>query len=71
MLANNVKAEMARYGLTMEKVAAELCMSTVSLSNKTNGKTGWSLHEAKMLVDYFNSLGSNCTIEVLFYNKAS
>ena len=67
-MVSNIKAEMARYGLTADKVAPVLEMSTVSLSNKMTGKTGWSLHEAKTLVDYFNSLGSNYTIETLFYS---
>ena len=70
-MVSNIKAEVARYGLTLEKVAAELGMSTVSLSNKINGKAPWSLHEAKTLVEFFNSQGSSYTIETLFYPQAS
>ena len=66
-MVSNIKAEIARYDLTLEKVAPELKMSAVSLCNKINGKAGWSLHEAKMLVDFFNFLGSDYTIDSLFY----
>lgn len=68
---SNIKAEMARYKLTAEKVAPVLGMSTVSLSNKMTGKTGFSLHEAKLLTDYFNSLGCSYSINSLFYPEAS
>lgn len=66
-MISNIKAEMARYSLTMEKVAAELGMSTVSLSNKLHGRTAWLLPEAKKLVDVFNCRGSHYTIESLFF----
>ena len=66
-MLSNIKAEIARYNLTMEKVAAELGISTVSFSNKLHGKTPWLLHEAKKLVQIFNSFGSCYTIETLFF----
>ena len=66
-MLGNIKAEIARYGLTMDKVAAELEMSTVSFSNKVHGKTPWLLDEAKKLVRIFNSYGSCYTIESLFF----
>jgi len=66
-MLSNIKAEIARYGLTMDKCAAELGMSTVSFSNKLHGKAPWMLHEAKKLVDFFNARGSCYTIETLFF----
>lgn len=65
----NIRAEMARYDLTNDKLAEITSVSTVSISNKLNGRRPWTLAEAKMLVDYFNALGGKHTIESLFYNK--
>ena len=67
----NIRAEMARHELTVEKVAKVLKVSAVSVSNKLNGKRPWALDEAKTLVDYLNSLGGNHTIESLFYDNLS
>jgi antitoxin component HigA of HigAB toxin-antitoxin module len=64
----NIRAEMVRHGLTAKYVAKELGISAVSVSHKLNGKRQWTLPEAKKIVDYFNSLGGNHTIESLFFN---
>ena len=63
----NIRAEMARYRITIEQLAGLLGISGVSVSNKLNGKTSWTLAEAKRLVDIFNSKGSNYTVESLFF----
>ncbi len=67
-MSRNVRAEMARHGLTAENLADVLGISAVSVSNKLNGKRPWSLAEAKRVVDHFNSLGGNFTIEALFFD---
>lgn len=64
----NVRAEMVRYGLTAEDLAAWLSISTVSVSNKLNNKRPWTLPEAKTIVDRLNKLGANLTIESLFFD---
>ena len=67
----NIRAEMARYRLTVGKLADLLDISAVSVSNKLNNKTSWTLAEAKKLVDIFNERGSDYTVESLFFTKPS
>ena len=67
----NIRAEMARYSLTIEHLAKLLGISAMSVSNKLNQKTPWGLAEAKKLVDIFNSRGSNYTLDSLFFTEPS
>lgn len=63
----NIKIELVRHNKTIKELAKSIGLSVVAMSNKINGKTPFTLREAKALVDYFNSLGSNHTIGSLFY----
>ena len=63
---SNIRAELARNGLTIEQVAKEMGISTASLSYRLNDHKRFWLDEAKHLVDIFNSRGGNYTIEELF-----
>ncbi|MDD5476302.1 MAG: helix-turn-helix transcriptional regulator [Syntrophales bacterium] len=65
----NIRAEMVRHGLTIEKMAKVMKASTVTVSKKLNGRRPWTLAEAKMMVDFFNSMGGDHTIESLFYGN--
>lgn len=65
----NIKAELARYDMTIECLAKEVGISTVSMSNKINGKSTWSLAEAKRIVDIFNAKGSSYTVDTMFFDE--
>jgi len=65
----NIKAELARYDMTIECLAKEVGISTVSMSNKINGKSTWSLAEAKCVVDIFNAKGSSYTVDSMFFDE--
>jgi plasmid maintenance system antidote protein VapI len=69
--SRNVRAEMVRHNIKAADLSKVLDISTVSVSNKLTGKTSWTLAEAKRIVDLFNSLGSNYTVESLFFTGAS
>lgn len=66
-----IKIEMIKHDLNMEKLAKVLNISTASVSNKMSKKTQWKLAEAKKLVDFFNSKGSDLTVESLFFSEKS
>lgn len=66
MTNRNVRAMKAKYNLTNQSLAEELKMSTSTFSERLTGKQEWALHQAKQLVDIFNSHGENYTIESLF-----
>jgi antitoxin component HigA of HigAB toxin-antitoxin module len=65
---NNLKAEMARYGVRLETLASEIGIGITSASHKMNGKKTWTLVEAKKIRDYFNGLAGEQkhTIDSLF-----
>ncbi len=69
--ANNIKAELARYGLKYEDLAAELQLSIVTIGHKLSGKSPWFLHEAAQVVNYFNSMGGQHTVESLFFDRVA
>lgn len=72
MTSNNVRAEMARYGLTGGDVAKALNLTRNTVSRKLQGKREWTVLEGLNLVDLFNSMGANITLDDLFgENKAA
>ena len=61
----NLKAEMARQGITLVKIAEDLQLSYESIRNKFNGKTEFLRSEMlKIRNTYFPS----CTLDYLFAN---
>lgn len=67
MKKNVLRGEMAKYGLTVADMAKELGVSHATMSNKLNGKTDFTLTEAKQIVRFFNSKGENHTLESMFF----
>jgi transcriptional regulator with XRE-family HTH domain len=63
---NNIRAEMARYGLTGNDVAKALRLNRGSVSMRLTGKRAWTILEGHALVELFNSLGANITLDDLF-----
>ena len=59
----NVKAEIARKGITLEVIAKALGITLTTLSLKMNGKYQFTLKEAKKIK---NVLGVDIPLEVLF-----
>lgn len=59
----NVKAEIARRGLTLEKISGIMGISISTLSGKLNGKYPFSLNEAKTVKTI---LGVDMPLEELF-----
>lgn len=59
----NVRAEMARQGLTLESLARELDITIGTLSQKLNGKYSFTLKEAKKVKE---KLRVDIPLEVLF-----
>lgn len=49
--ANELKAEMAREGLTIKRLAEALVMHPATLSNKINGKTEFGCDEMMKIGD--------------------
>ena len=66
----NIKAEMARYGLSGTSIADSLGISMSSFSLKVNGKRDWTVSEAVKLVSLFSELsGSEVSMDYLFLNR--
>ncbi len=65
---NNLRAEMARYGITLEILSGELGLTKASISHKMTGKKSWTLVEAIKIRDYFNDLAGEQrhTVDNLF-----
>lgn len=62
----NLKAEMARQGITLLKVSEDLQLSYESVRNKFNGKTEFLRSEMLRIRDmYF----PDCTLDYLFANQ--
>lgn len=59
----NVRAEMARQGLTLEPIARELNITVPTLSQKFTGKYPITLNEAKKVKSV---LKTDLPLEVLF-----
>lgn len=64
---NNVRGEMARFGLKIDDMSKMLDVSYPTFANKLNGHRDWKLTEAKVLVDIFNEQGADYTIDTLFF----
>jgi len=66
MVGSNLKAEMARRGLTVREMARMLGITPNTFSTKINGKRPWLLEEAMCIVDILNKDNGNFTVEELF-----
>ena len=62
----NLRAEMARYGISTEELAQAIGISRQALSSKMNGKTRFMLEEVRAVRDYINGKGGNFTADELF-----
>lgn len=61
VMFSTIKAEMARKGLTREKLAKMLKISGVSVWHKMTGQRQWKKNEIDIMMKYFNK-----TYEQLF-----
>jgi DNA-binding XRE family transcriptional regulator len=68
-LYDALRAERARHRISLKDLAKVLGISITAMNNRIAGKADWRLTEAKKTVDYFNSKGSNVTIEDLFFKE--
>ncbi len=66
MRPNTLKGEMARYGVTVARMAAELGVTPATVRLKLNGKTDFTLTEARKILAIFRQLGRAYTAEELF-----
>jgi len=57
----NLKAEMARRGVTVQDLAELTGVTTVTIRNKLSGKSKWTIDDADTIARYFDT-----TIEYLF-----
>ena len=64
----NLRAEMARRGVTISQLAAVIGVQLQTLSRKLNGGSEFTLTEAYAIKDY---LGLTMPIEVLFKRAAA
>jgi len=62
----NVKAEMARNGITTEVLAKHIGVHPTTLSNKLNGHYDIKLSECYMIKDFINENGGEFTLDELF-----
>jgi len=62
----NVKAEMARNGVTIEELAKEMGISPTTLSNKLNGHYDLWLNECHQIRAYINENGGEFMLDDLF-----
>lgn len=53
MIYTNLKAEMARYGVTIESIAKTLGIHRNSVANKIKGKSSFSIDEASTIQKEF------------------
>jgi DNA-binding XRE family transcriptional regulator len=66
---SNLRAEKARHALTTQDLADVLGLSRQAMTNRIMGQVELSLTEAKKLVDFFNSKGSDdISIDELFFS---
>ena len=63
---NILKGEMRKYGITVEKLAEMLEISPGVVSLKLNGKSDFTLGQARQITEHINSLGESHTVESLF-----
>ena len=66
MERNNVRAEMARFGLTISEMAQMMEMAPGTLSQKLNGKKDWLFAEVVKVETILNSYGANVEWRLLF-----
>lgn len=64
---NEFKAELARHGDTLTRLAQKLNISTVSLSLKANGRRDFSQSEIARIKEIYGL--NNERIDVIFFNS--
>lgn len=67
----NLRAEMARYDMTVKDLADICGISLVTMSNKLNGHVDFTLSEVRAIVTYFSGKGDDVTAEYLFFDNVS
>lgn len=67
MTENNLKAEMAKFGITLEALSKAIGMTRQSLYNKISGKTDWHLKDMVKIYQFFNQY-ENIELDLLFAN---
>lgn len=67
MTENNLKAEMAKFGITLEALSKAIGMTRQSLYNKISGKTDWRLKDMVKIYQFFNQY-ENIELDLLFAN---
>jgi DNA-binding XRE family transcriptional regulator len=60
----NLRAEMARHGVTEQDLAALLEVHRATIRNKLAGRSEWSVNEADTIAQHFNM-----TIQYLFIDS--
>ena len=63
---NVLKGEMAKYGVSIVKLAEATGISKSALWNKINGKSDFTLSEVIRILAFFDKLGESHTVESLF-----
>lgn len=63
---NVLRGEMAKHGVTVEKLADCVGISRYTLSKKINGKVDFSLSEIRKILAFFRARGDVHTVETLF-----
>lgn len=67
MRFSNLEAEIARIGMSPERLGAEIGMSKQIIYNRLNGKTKWTLAEMLKIQRLINSKGNaKYTLDYLF-----
>jgi predicted transcriptional regulator len=61
-MRNDLKAELARWGITTKEVAGKLGVTTATVRNKVYGRKDWMLGEAGEIVELLNERGSDITL---------
>jgi DNA-binding XRE family transcriptional regulator len=67
----NLRAIMAKYDITVKKLAEIVGISQTSMSEKLNEHVGFTLAEVKNIIEFFNRNGENVTVEELFFAQVS
>ncbi len=66
MEKNNVRAEMARFGITISEMAQMMEMAPGTFSQKLNGKKEWTFAEVIKVETILNSYGAEVEWRYLF-----
>ncbi len=64
----DLRAVMAKYGLTSEDLAEVTGSCYATFNRKLNMKREFTFSEILAVTNYFRELGEDCTAESLFFN---